>query len=133
LEAFENGDDVTSNDVAGGSWLAIPGNVSGTSPDAEGRVLIAQLTTDGTVVFDCNIQYREPDGSTPVVVELSLVFQNGCPEDVNGSGLVDIEDILLVLMNFGCSNTCIGDLDGDGTVTVADGLQVLGAFGNFCN
>ena len=52
---------------------------------------------------------------------------------VNGSGLVDIEDILLVLMNFGCSNTCIGDLDGDGTVTVADGLQVLGAFGNFCN
>ena len=96
-------------------------------------MLIAQLTTDGTVVFDCNIQYREPDGSTPVVVELSLVFQNGCPEDVNGSGLVDIEDILLVLMNFGCSNTCIGDLDGDGTVTVADGLQVLGAFGNFCN
>ncbi len=134
LPTFELGSDLTSDEVAGGSWFAIPGNVAGTSPDAQGRVLIAQLTTDGTVVFDCNVQYREPDGSTPVATELSLVFQNGCPEDVNGSGMVDMEDILAVLTYFGCSEGCtIGDLDGDGDVDIADGLAVIGAFGNICN
>ena len=133
LNSFEAGGDLTSDETAGGSWIAIPGEVVGTSPDAQGRVLIAQLTTDGTVVFDCNIQYREPDGSTPVATELSLVFQNGCPEDINGSGMVDVEDILAVLTHFGCTGTCIGDLDGDGDVDIADGLQVLGAFTNLCN
>lgn len=133
LSTFEEGGDLVSDDTAGGSWLAIPGEVTGTSPDENGRVLIAQLTTEGTVVFDCNIQYREPDGSTPVATELSLVFQNGCPEDINGSGMVDIEDILAVLTQFGCSESCSGDLDGDADVDVADGLQVLGAFTNLCN
>lgn len=133
LLSFEAGGDLTSDEVAGGSWLALPGSVPGTAPDAQGRVLIAQLTTDGTVVFDCNIQYREPNGTTPVVTELSLVFQNGCPEDINGSGLVDVEDILIVLTQFGCSGGCAGDLDGDGDVDIADGLIVLGAFGSFCN
>ena len=133
LTSFEQGDDLTSDEVAGGSWLAIPGEVNGASPDADGRVLIAQLTTDGTVVLDCNLQYREPNGATPVATELSLVFQNGCPEDINGSGMVDIEDILAVLTQFGCTGNCTGDLDGDGDVDVADGLQVLGAFTNLCN
>ena len=127
------GGDLTSDETAGGSWIAIPGEVVGTSPDAQGRVLIAQLTTDGTVVFDCNIQYSEADGSTPVVTELSIVFQNNCPEDIDGSGLVDIQDILTVLTQFGCSGMCMGDLDGDGSVAISDGLLVLGAFGSFCN
>lgn len=133
LASFEAGGDLTSDELAGGSWLAIPGEVAGTAPDAQGRVLLAQLTTDGTVVFDCNLQYREPDGTTPVVNELSIVFQNGCPEDVDGSGLVDVSDILSVLTNFGCSGTCIGDLDADGDVDISDGLIILGAFGTFCN
>ena len=133
LASFEAGGDLTSDEVAGGSWLALPGEVSGSAPDAQGRVMIAQLTTDGTAVLDCNIQYREPDGSTVVVTELSLVFQNGCPEDINGSGLVDIEDILAVLSQFGCTSSCTGDLDGDDDVDVADGLIILGAFGNICN
>ena len=133
LNAFEAGQDLTSDGTAGGSWIAIPGEVNGTSPDAQGRVLIAQLTTDGTIVFDCNLQYRESDGSSPLATELSLVFQNGCPEDINGSGMVDIDDILAVLTQFGCTGTCTGDLDGDGDVDVTDGLQVLGAFANLCN
>jgi len=85
------------------------------------------------VVFDCNIQYRESDGTTPVATELSLVFQNGCPEDVNGSGMVDIEDILAVLTSFGCTGNCLGDINGDGNVDINDGLLVIGAFANICN
>ena len=45
--------------------------------------------------------------------------------------MVEIDDILAVLTQFGCTGNCTGDLDGD--VDVADGLQVLGAFANVCN
>ena len=95
--------------------------------------MLAQLTTDGTVVLDFNLQYREPDGSTPSATELNLVFQNGCPEDVDGSGRVAVEDLLAILTHFGCTGFCVGDVDGDGDVDVSDGLQALGAFATQCN
>ena len=68
-----------------------------------------------------------------MATELSLVFQNGCPEDIDGSGMVDIFDNLAVLTNFGCSGSCVGDLNEDGVVNMADGLLVISAFTNVCN
>jgi agmatine/peptidylarginine deiminase len=46
--------------------------------------------------------------------------------DVNGDGLVNVEDILQVMGNWGaCGLSCPEDLDGDGTVGVTDLLIVV--------
>ena len=46
--------------------------------------------------------------------------------DINGSGMVDVEDILLILQNFGGE---LGDLEA---VDMGDLLEVLAAFGDGC-
>lgn len=53
-----------------------------------------------------------------------------CPADVNGSGAVDIEDLLQVLREFGVS--AFGDADGDGDTDIEDLLEVLREFGSTC-
>lgn len=48
------------------------------------------------------------------------------PLDFNGDGVVDIDDFLLFLANYGCvGEDCIGDLNGDGMVGVEDLLIFL--------
>jgi hypothetical protein len=48
------------------------------------------------------------------------------PLDLNNDGIVDINDFLVFLANFGCTGEdCIGDLTGSGAVTVEDLLLFL--------
>jgi len=55
--------------------------------------------------------------------------------DVTGDGVVDLNDILCVLDDFGNPNACTGDGDifpcggGDGTIDLNDILAILDAFG----
>jgi hypothetical protein len=51
-----------------------------------------------------------------------------CPEDVNGSGVVDVADLLALLAAWGQSGGP-EDVNGDGVVGVADLLQLLAAWG----
>jgi len=57
-----------------------------------------------------------------------------CPEDLNGDGSVTVQDILIVLANFGCAEPepCIGDIDSSNYVGVIDVLEMLSAFGSNC-
>jgi hypothetical protein len=62
-----------------------------------------------------------------------LVPVLGCNEDLNNNGTVEVQDILLLLGEFGCLSDCmVGDIDGDGAVTASDMLQLLAAFGDNC-
>ncbi|MCH2133042.1 MAG: hypothetical protein MK116_04750 [Phycisphaerales bacterium] len=54
-----------------------------------------------------------------------------CPGDVNGDTIINVEDILQVLADFGL-NTGSGDADGDGDTDVEDLLLVIGEFGGSC-
>ncbi len=56
--AFENGGDFFVNDGVGGSVFVTPNQVQA-QPDADGRVLLAQLTTTGGWNMLCNIQWRD--------------------------------------------------------------------------
>ena len=56
----------------------------------------------------------------------------GCPTDVNNDGFTNVEDVLSVLSEFGCSNSCSFDVDADGIVGVSDILEILSEFGNAC-
>jgi len=61
----------------------------------------------------------------------------GCPGDANGDRVVNADDLLAVLGNFGVSGSSLdgpfdGDMDRSGSVNADDLLAVLGAFGTGC-
>jgi hypothetical protein len=68
-------------------------------------------------------------GQPPVVDMGAFEFQvaASCPADLDGDGLVGIQDFLVLLANFGSSGP--GDIDGSGTVDVQDFLLLLAAWG----
>ncbi|MCA9292926.1 MAG: hypothetical protein KDA20_03840 [Phycisphaerales bacterium] len=63
----------------------------------------------------------------------SGIVSQPCPEDVDGSGAVDLGDISAVLFNFGqAAPPAQGDVDGSGLVDLADLSAILFAFGQAC-
>jgi hypothetical protein len=80
-----------------------------------------------------------PVGATGPGNLIGLVYVTGdCPEfcegDVNGDGQVDLEDLAILLANFGAAGAGFedGDLDGDGDVDLADLALLLARFGAVC-
>jgi Ca2+-binding EF-hand superfamily protein len=55
-------------------------------------------------------------------------YASACPEDVNGDGFVDVEDLLAVLAAWGQTGVP-ADVNTDGVVDVADLLLILAAWG----
>jgi hypothetical protein len=51
-----------------------------------------------------------------------------CPADLNGDGVVNTEDLLILLANWGTSGD--GDIDGNGVVNTEDLLALLAAWGD---
>ncbi|MCH2199947.1 MAG: hypothetical protein MK081_14300 [Flavobacteriales bacterium] len=76
---FEAGNDFIVNSAAGGAWYVFPDDQPSAFPDALGRVLIAQLTTDGIVDMTVNLQYRAQDGTNPQEEALNIVFPPNLP------------------------------------------------------
>src|SRR5262245_8213306 len=52
--------------------------------------------------------------------------------DLTGDLLIGLDDLSLLLANFGCSGDCVGDFDQDGDVDVGDLALLLSAFGKHC-
>lgn len=46
--------------------------------------------------------------------------------DLNGDGVTDINDLLLMMEEFGCIADCLADLDGDGIVGMLDLMMMIG-------
>ncbi len=57
----------------------------------------------------------------------------GCPADINGSGSVDVDDLIAVILGWGaCPNPpppCAADVNGSGAVDVDDLIAVILAWG----
>ena len=53
-----------------------------------------------------------------------------CPEDLDGDGVVGVNDLLALLGGFGIGDD--GDVDGDGDTDVNDVLLLLAAYGSTC-
>jgi len=54
-----------------------------------------------------------------------------CPGDLNGDGVVNVSDLLILLAQWGpCDGNCDADLDGNGVVNVSDLLILLSAWGS---
>ena len=121
--AFETGGALQSDAQFGGSWFVIPGNAPMAFPDAEGRVLIAQLVTSGLVTFEASLAYDNADGDLQEVTGLILQFPTGevgCTDpsacNYTPSATIDApcqyQDALGV-----CGGDCAADADGTASAT----------------
>jgi len=52
-----------------------------------------------------------------------------CEGDINMDGTVGVNDLLMVIGDWGCTGDCEADINGDGVVGVTDLLTVIGAWG----
>jgi len=67
---------------------------------------------------------------------IAITCQNvvPCPGDLDGDNDVDLDDLTLLLGDFGCmSGGCTGDIDGDGDTDLDDLVLLLGAYGAVCS
>jgi hypothetical protein len=145
---FEAGGGLTINDPFGaGVYYTTFGFDPVNSPDANGRVLIAQFTSNDNTEFCFATQLRRlnPDGTiyfspetglpeTVVYSDVcaSIQLYPPCQADLNISGNVDVADLLILLSDLGCNGDCDADITGDMEVTVGDLLSLLSEFGQPC-
>ena len=82
--------------------------------------------------------FKDPDFQTLIQDEAALsefimlvqgnaTAQTRKPEDVNGDGVVNIQDLTLVSTHFGKTGRSIADVNGDGIVDILDLTLVAGA------
>lgn len=55
-----------------------------------------------------------------------------CPNDLNIDGQVDVQDLLVILAEIGCTSACSSDLNNDGSVGSSDVLIFLPDYGITC-
>jgi len=66
-----------------------------------------------------------PLSKQPIAVDM-WAHATTIPEDVTGDGVVNLDDILLVLAEWGpCESPCQGDVNGDSVIDINDILAVL--------
>ena len=59
----------------------------------------------------------------------ALYLVPACAADITGDGFVDVNDLLMVIGNWGATGPNPADITGDGVVNVADLLGVIGTWG----
>lgn len=147
FDLWDTGSNIVVEDIFGSSIFA-PSDGGGlqNNPDPNGRVLIGQFTTTGVVNACLNFQIRKlnADGTIfdppgPEIFEdfrqnvcFTTMDSPSCLGDLDDNLLVNAEDLLMLLADFGCDENCVADLDGDEVVNVNDLLIFLTAFGAIC-
>ena len=126
-------------DIADGLSVDFDGNgvPDECDPDCDGDGIIDVLAILFGIAQDCNGN-AVPDACEIAGGDAQDADGDGIPDecqsitgDVDGDGLVDFTDLLLVLGGFGsCPPApCPEDVDGDGVVSFSDVLLVLANFG----
>ena len=82
----------------------------------------------GTIDYYCT-----PHCDLGMVGTIDVMGTDDCPEDINGDGVVGVDDLLELLAVYG--NSCSGcseDVNGDGVIGVDDLLELLAVYGADC-
>ncbi len=120
IAEFEAGNDLIMDDLIGGLWYIFnDGNDQGV-PDEDGKVLIAQLTTDGDITVELTGQFfpdfgtganGEADGTQDQL--FSSVLGGACPSETTGDCIYPVEGL-------DCDGNCLNDADADGICDEVD-------------
>ena len=82
----------------------------------------ATLRTNGYIIYvtDSDIQ-----GTVEGLGDI-IIINPPTPGDANGDGVVNIQDILVIIADWGtCTENCAGDVNADGDVNILDILLVI--------
>ena len=102
------GGNIVMDDDVGGVWYILNGDVNGL-PDADGRVLLGQFTTDGDLSGTINVQvFPQGDNENFLVLTLPLGLGVGCSGGGGGENCL-YDDALGE-----CGGDCAADADSDG-------------------
>jgi hypothetical protein len=72
LAAFEAGNDFVINDVVGGAWFILPGSMA-EAYATTGKVLLAQITTNGDLDIQLNVQWRDALNNNNLTLTQTLI------------------------------------------------------------
>ncbi|MBT5657719.1 MAG: hypothetical protein HOI89_08065 [Phycisphaerae bacterium] len=117
--------DVQFSHNGGQTWDTVE---TATADDGLHYVVAPDVSTSNGLI---RVLARDVDGNVggDVSGEFEIVG-TAVPGDVDGDGVVNVNDVLLIVSNWGpCDGLCPADLDGDGHVGVNDVLLVLGYYG----
>ena len=88
------------------------------------------LTQLGGVYLDNNpLSAESVDRHIPVLLGRGVDVSYTLPSDVNGDGMVNIQDLVSVTQHFGGAGDLTADVNGDGIVSITDLTQVAGDIG----
>ena len=123
LYSYENG---TLTSLVGDAGLGVFGSGNVVSESAIDNV--EHLYIQNLVAGEYVLEIRRADfSSASRVFSVAWLFpeQNNLPGDINGDGVVDVSDILMLIVAWGPCSDCIEDLNSDGIVDVVDLIQLI--------
>jgi ligand-binding sensor domain-containing protein len=93
-------------------------------------------TADGLVNNRIRSIEVHPNGDVWLGTENGLsiaTVEAPCPGDLDGDGQISLDDLTMLLQDFGCqAGACSGDVDGDGDTDLDDLTLLLQSFGQAC-
>lgn len=119
--SFEAGGNFLESDATGGAIIVIPGTQPAAVAGEDGRVLLGQFTSTGTIDLLLNLKFTKPNGAAPQVTGLTLTIPpaiGGCNDaaacNYDATATANDGSCIYAEAGYDCFGVCLGDLDGDG-------------------
>jgi hypothetical protein len=92
-----------------------------------GWIMIGNESIAGTAKSFFSVDAPDEEFRPQLTIEFDIP-PGGCLGDTDNSGIVDVEDLINVILDWGCEagcEPCVGDTNADGTTDVEDLINVI--------